>query len=72
MAALEMDARACYDRIISTCAMLISMLHGMPANACHLQKQMIDQALFKIRTSLGFSETSFSNTADSSVYGNGQ
>ncbi len=72
LAALELDARACYDWIISTCAILISMLHGIPASACHLQKKMLDQALFRISIFLGLSEESFSNTASSLVYGNGQ
>ncbi len=69
---MELDAQACYDRIVSTCAMLMSMVHGMPANACKLQKQMLDEAHYKIRTSLGLSEEEFHHSKSSPVYGNGQ
>ena len=59
LVAMELDARACYDRIIATCAMLISMMHGMPAKACEMQRQMLEEASFKIRTTLGESTDSF-------------
>ncbi len=72
LVAMELDARACYDRIIATCAMLISMMHGMPAEACQMQKQMLEEASFQIKTSLGISSETFSNSKLSPVYGNGQ
>ncbi len=72
LVAMELDARACYNRIIATCAMLISMLHGMPAEACNMQKQMLENASFKIRTSLEESTETFSHSTTSPVYGNGQ
>ncbi len=72
LVSMELDARACYDRIISTCAMLMSMMHGMPAHACQLQKRMLDEAIFRIRTSLGLSKDSFAHSPHSPLYGNGQ
>ncbi len=69
---MELDARACYDRIISACSMLMSMMHGMPASACQLQKRMLDEAHFKIRTSLGLSTDEFYHSQTDPVYGNGQ
>ena len=72
LVSMELDARACYDRIISTCAMLLSMMHGMPASACQLQRRMLDEAHFRIRTSLGLSSDGFHHSQDDPVYGNGQ
>ena len=72
LVAMELDARACYDRIIATCAMLISMMHGMPAEACQMQKDMLEGASFKIRTSLGESSETFHHSKESPVFGTGQ
>ena len=69
---MELDARACYDRIIATCAMLINILHSMPTEACQMQKDMLENASFKVQTSLGEFTDRFQHSPDSPVFGNGQ
>ncbi len=68
---LELDAWACYDRIITTAAMLICHIHRLPTNACDFQKQMLDNASFEIKTSLGVSNEAFKNSSTTPINGNG-
>jgi hypothetical protein len=59
---IDNDAKSCYDRIICSVAMLISMHYGIPIIYCQMQAETLKNTNFNIRTALGESKETYSHT----------
>ena len=66
------DAKACYDRILPHRANLLGRSNGLHKNVAKLHGELLRLARFRTRTNNGVSETSYSHSAQSPVYGTGQ
>jgi hypothetical protein len=67
------DAKACYDRIIPSMTSFCAQSLGMKqVNVVGLHARTLQQAKYRLKTSLGTSETSYSNTKENPLYGLGQ
>jgi hypothetical protein len=72
IATMGNDAKACYDRIIMSLATIISGHFGVPRNTRKLQANAIRAMQFHIKTALGISEASYTNTDTTPLHGSGQ
>jgi hypothetical protein len=72
LATMDNDAKSCYDRIICNLAMLISRFFGMPLHACRLQAKTLHRMIFRLRTALGDSSSSYQHSWNTPVHGSGQ
>jgi hypothetical protein len=66
------DAKACYDRIITSMTSVCAQRLGMKPVNVGLHARTLQQAKYRLKTSLGTSETSYSNTKENPLYGLGQ
>jgi hypothetical protein len=66
------DAASCYDRIIPNLAMMASQKYGVHSKTTQLNANTLQSAKYHVRTELGLSETSFSHSPESPIYGTGQ
>ena len=66
------DAASCYDRIIPNLAMLASQKYGVHPNVTQMNAKTLESAKYHVRTELGLSDTSFSHSPESPIYGTGQ
>jgi hypothetical protein len=68
----DFDATACYDRIPPNLANVTSRSNGMFENVCAVHGVTLYKMSYSLLTALGLSEQTYSNEADSRVYGTGQ
>jgi hypothetical protein len=66
------DAQSCFDRIIPSVASLIARSLGMHPNITKMHATTLEAARFKLKTSLGVSDSSYSHSDDFPIYGTGQ
>ena len=66
------DATACYDRIIPNLAMVASQKFGVHEHVTTTNAKTLQHAAYHIRTEMGLSQTSYSHTENSPIYGTGQ
>ena len=66
------DATSCYDRIIPNLAMLASQKYGVHPKVTQMNAMTLQKAKYHVRTELGLSDTSFSHSDLSPIYGTGQ
>jgi hypothetical protein len=68
----DFDATACYDRIPPNLANLTARSNGMSDNVGAVHGETLNQMSYSLRTAFGLSKQTYSNEADSRVYGTGQ
>ena len=66
------DATACYDRILPSIASIASRSFGTPANVCYVMATTLLEARYKLKTSLGLSESYYKHCENFPIYGSGQ
>jgi hypothetical protein len=66
------SAKACYDWIITNLASIVSRSFGLHHNISIVQGNMLQQAVYRIKTQLGISKGSYSHRDDSPALGTGQ
>ena len=66
------DAKACYDRIIINMMSICSQRLGMPITCAKLHAEILQKAKYYLKTTLGISEASYSNSESHPLYGPGQ
>jgi hypothetical protein len=69
---IDNDAKSCFDRIMCNVAMLISKYYGIADNYCRLQSNKLKGSIFRLRTGIGDSKTTYTNTDEEPIYGTGQ
>ena len=72
IAICDMDAKACFDRVIMPLALLRSQQLGMPAETCDWIWRIFREMRYHIKTSLGVSDRYYTSTDDDPLWGNGQ
>ena len=68
----DLDATACYDRIIPSIAALSSRRVGMPKSVVSVNMLMLENAKYHLKTNLGVSDGYYSHQNDTPIYGTGQ
>jgi hypothetical protein len=71
-AAMDLDAKSCFDRIMASFGMLCSRYFGMPKSACELHGLTIAGMQHHVKTALGISSAYFQSTPEKVLYGSGQ
>ena len=66
------EATQCYDRIIPNHATLSSVAHGMAPSAATCIGSTLSNAKYHLRTALSETDTFWSNTPSTPIYGTGQ
>jgi hypothetical protein len=66
------DATSCFDRIIPSVSSIIARSYSLHKNVAKLQGDMLQQAVYRIKTQLGISNASYSHTDANPVFGTGQ
>ena len=66
------DAGSCYDRIIASPSNLIARSMGLHRHIAALHGLMLESAIYRIKTQLGISSTSYSHSPDHPIHGTGQ
>ena len=66
---MNYDATACYDRIISNLAMLVSQKFGVHPMVTKMNARTLQAAKYKVRTEMGISANSYSHSLENPVYG---
>ncbi len=68
----DFDATSCYDRIIPSLASLVGRAHGQHHLLCQLHADMLRRCQYLLKTDLGVTETGYSHTKTTPIYGTGQ
>jgi hypothetical protein len=66
------DAAACFDRIVQSLSAIVSSSCSIPNKVTRIQGDMLENALYYIKTLLGVSTRYYSHSADFRVNGTGQ
>jgi hypothetical protein len=66
------DARACFDRMIPNMWNLCAQQLGLDTKICDFHASTLKEARYRLKTSIGISETSYSSTETTPFYGAGQ
>jgi hypothetical protein len=66
------DAAACFDQIVLTLSSIISRSYRIPNEVTRIHADMVENAVYHIKTLLGVSTRFYSHSDDSRVYGMGQ
>ena len=66
------DATSCYDRIVPSVSNIIARSMGLHKNIAQLHGNMLEQAVYCIKTQLGISQDSYLHSATTPVFGKGQ
>jgi hypothetical protein len=69
---LDNDASSCYDRIIVSLSSLINRKYGQHRQIVMVNASTLKQAKYKLKTELGISDKSYSNSTISPLHGTGQ
>jgi hypothetical protein len=69
---IDNDAKSCYYRILCNLAMAISEYYGVPSSFCHMQAHNLKHSVFRLRTALGDSNKTYTNTPTTPIHGTGQ
>ena len=68
----NLDATACYDRIIPGFASLASQKYGMHKNVCIVQATTLEEAKYHLRTQHSVTEEFYKHCKAFPIYGTGQ
>ena len=66
------DAASCYDRIIPSVSNINARSMGLHRNIAQIHGDMLENAVYRIKTQLGISTDSYSHSATTPVFGTGQ
>jgi zinc-binding in reverse transcriptase/Endonuclease/Exonuclease/phosphatase family len=66
------DATSCYDRIIPSVSNIIARSMGLHSRVAKIHGDMLEHAVYRIKTQLGISVGSYSHCVDHPVFGTGQ
>ena len=69
---LDLDAASCYDRIVMSLASLVNRKYGMSRKVVLVNAKTLEEAQYKLRTSLGLSKASYSHSMQFPIHGSGQ
>jgi hypothetical protein len=72
MGTIDNDAKSCYDRIMCNLSMCISHYYGAPTNLCKVQAATLKNSIFRLRTAIGDSIKTYTNSKDTPIHGTGQ
>jgi hypothetical protein len=70
--AKDLDAQACYDRILALLASLSSRKFGMHEKVAIVNARTLQEARFKLKTALGISSQHYKHTTAYPIHGTGQ
>ena len=68
----NLDAKACYDRMIPSLTTIVSQKYRMDENVCIIQAGTLQQARYHMKTKWGMTEASYSHSEFIPVYGKDQ
>ena len=68
----NLDATSCYDRILTSVAVLSCRRVGMDKNVVQVNANTLEKARFYLKTDLGISEGSYSHSTATPIHGTGQ
>lgn len=68
----DLDATSCYDRILTSVAVLSSRRVGMSPNVTHVNACTLEKAKYYLKTQLGTSERGYSHSSHTPIHGTGQ
>ena len=71
-ATFDNDAKACFDRIIMALAALRSRHLGVPTATCTMLTSLLEQVAYKIKTTIGISDDTYTSTPSNTLHGPGQ
>jgi hypothetical protein len=66
------DAMACYDQIVVNLASIVSRSFGLHKNITTIQGDMLQQAVYRIKTQMGISDGYYQHCEAFPVFGTGQ
>ena len=66
------DATACYDRIVVNLASVVSRSFGLHRNITTVHGDMLQHAVYRIKTKMGISDGFYQHSDDCPVFGTGQ
>ena len=69
---LQHDAKACFDRIINSHAMLNSRKFEVPDKICQMQSTTLRNTEYRVQIALGTSTQYYKHSATDPIHGNGQ
>ena len=72
MATMDNDAKACYDRIVASLALIISHHFGVPEELCKTVGETLCLMEFRLRTAMGVSKQHYSHSPTTPIHGVGQ
>ena len=71
-ATMDIDAAACFDRMVMCFTMHHAQQLGMPVNCCKMMGAFLDNVENHIKTKLGVSKESYKSTLENPLHGPGQ
>ena len=69
---LQHDAKACFDCIINSHAMLTSRKFEVPDKICQIHSATLRNTEYRVQTALGISNQYYKHSDSLPIYGNGQ
>ena len=72
LATIDNDAKSCFDRIVCSLSMAISMYYGIPEQYCKMLSENLKSFIFRLRTALGESKETYQHTTSTPIHGTGQ
>jgi hypothetical protein len=66
------DISGCFDRIIPSIILMLNVKNGCPMEAVKMHANTLSQAKYFLKTKNGISDTYYSHSDATPVYGNGQ
>src|SRR6056300_1547348 len=66
------NATSCFDRIIPSVSNVLARAYGLHRNLAMIHGNMLQHAIYKIKTKLGLSKSSYSHCPDHPIFGTGQ
>ena len=68
----NLDAQACYDRMIPSLTSIVSQKYGMDSKICAVQSKTLEAARYHMKTQLGMTDKSYTHSTNFPIYGTGQ
>jgi exonuclease III len=72
IATMDNDAKSCFDRIVCTLAMLISLFYGLTKQIVSIHAQTLLYMKYITKTALGPSKSSYGHSPETPIFGTGQ
>jgi hypothetical protein len=72
LATIDNNAKSCFDRILCNAALLVSKYFDVNEKCCKLQSVTLENTLFKMRTALGDSSSTYTYCEENPTHRTGQ